>query len=99
MTNDLQGKNTLISWLLLLLLALIWGSSFILIKRGLLVFSPGEVGAYRIVSAALVLFPLSLTQVKNLSKRQVKNLIVAGLVGSFFPAFLFAKAQTQLSSS
>jgi len=99
MTYDQPGKNTAISWLLLVLLALIWGSSFILIKRGLEVFSPGEVGAYRIVSAAIVLLPLSLTRVKNLSSKQVKNLIVAGLVGSFFPAFLFAKAQTQLSSS
>ena len=99
MTYDQQGKNTARSWLLLILLALIWGSSFILIKRGLEVFSPGEVGAYRIVSAALVLLPLSLSRVKSLSSKQVKNLIVAGFVGSFFPAFLFAKAQTQLSSS
>ena len=99
MTYDQQGKNTAKSWLLLILLALIWGSSFILIKRGLEVFSPGEVGAYRIVSAALVLLPLSLSRVKSLSSKQVKNLIVAGFVGSFFPAFLFAKAQTQLSSS
>lgn len=99
MTYDQQGKNTVKSWLLLILLALIWGSSFILIKRGLEVFSPGEVGAYRIVSAAIVLLPLSLTRVKSLSTKQVKNLIVAGFVGSFFPAFLFAKAQTQLSSS
>lgn len=99
MTQDPQGKNTVKSWLLLILLALIWGGSFILIKRGLEVFSPGEVGAYRIVSAAIVLLPLSLTRIKYLSSKQVKNLIVAGLVGSFFPAFLFAKAQTQLSSS
>src|SRR5690554_2798419 len=99
MTDDLQGKPNLKSWLLLLLLALVWGSSFILIKRGLSVFSPGEVGAYRIVAAAIVLLPLSLSRVKSLSKRQIKNLIVAGFVGGFFPAFLFAKAQTQLSSS
>ncbi len=99
MTDDQQGKNTVKSWLLLILLALIWGSSFILIKRGLEVFSAGEVGAYRIVSAAIVLLPLSLGRVKSLSTKQVKNLIVAGFVGSFFPAFLFAKAQTQLSSS
>lgn len=99
MNQDQQGKNTLKSWLLLILLALIWGSSFILIKKGLLVFSPGEVGAYRIVSAAMVLLPLSIPRVKLLNKKQVKNLIVAGMVGSFIPAFLFAEAQTQLSSS
>lgn len=95
----MQKERALKSWLFLILLALIWGSSFILIKRGLLVFSPGEVGAYRIVSAGLVLVPLSIAKLKNLNRRQVGNLIIVGLVGSFIPAFLFAKAQTQLSSS
>lgn len=94
-TNDSNLKN----WGLLILLSLIWGSSFILIKRGLEVFSPGEVGAYRIVAAAAFLLPLSIPRIKNLDKAQIKNLIIVGLVGSFIPAFLFAKAQTQLSSS
>lgn len=70
-----------------------------MIKRGLEVFSPGEVGAFRIVAAGVFLLPLSLPRLKTLNRRQVKNLIVVGLVGSFIPAFLFAKAQTQLSSS
>ncbi|WP_194775202.1 DMT family transporter [Pararhodonellum marinum] len=99
MTDNLKGKDTLKSWLMLILLAIIWGSSFILIKKGLLVFSPGEVGAYRIVSAALVLLPLSIPRIKRLNKKQVGNLIIAGLVGSFIPSFLFAIAQTRLSSS
>jgi len=99
LNQELQKERALKSWLFLVLLALIWGSSFILIKRGLLVFSPGEVGAYRIVSAGLVLVPLSIAKLKNLNRRQVGNLIIVGLVGSFIPAFLFAKAQTQLSSS
>ncbi|GAB3650018.1 DMT family transporter [Echinicola sediminis] len=99
MTSKQAGDSTLKSWLLLALLSLIWGSSFILIKKGLTVFSPGEVGAYRIVSAALFLLPLSLPKLKKLNRKQLSNLIVAGLVGSFIPAFLFAKAQTQLSSS
>ena len=87
------------SWLLLILLALIWGSSFILIKKALQVFSPGEVGAFRIVTAGLVMLPLSMPRLKELNRQQVKYLIIIGLVGSFIPAFLFAKAQTQLSSS
>lgn len=94
-TTDSNLKN----WGLLILLSLIWGSSFILIKRGLEVFSAGEVGAYRIVAAATFLLPLSIPRLKNLDKTQIKNLIIVGLVGSFIPAFLFAKAQTQLSSS
>lgn len=99
MTKDLQQESTLKAWGFLIVLALIWGSSFILIKRGLEIFSPGEVGAFRIVAAGMVLVPLSIPRLRNLNKRQVKNLIIVGLVGSFIPAFLFAKAQTQLSSS
>lgn len=91
--------NNLKNWGLLLLLSLIWGSSFILIKRGLEVFSAGEVGAFRIVTAATFLLPLSLPRIKNLRSYQIKNLLLVGMVGSFLPAFLFAKAETQLSSS
>jgi drug/metabolite transporter (DMT)-like permease len=94
--NQIQDKK---HWGMLLLLALVWGSSFILIKKALLVFSPGEVGAFRIVSAGLVLLPLSIPQLKLLNKRQLVYLLIVGFVGSFIPAFLFAKAQTNLSSS
>ncbi|GAB2620138.1 DMT family transporter [Belliella aquatica] len=99
MSRDIQAEGALKAWGFLFLLALIWGSSFILIKRGLEIFSPGEVGAFRIVAAGMILLPLSLPRLKTLNKRQVKNLIIVGFVGSFIPAFLFAKAQTQLSSS
>ena len=99
MSRDLQSENALKAWGFLIVLALIWGSSFILIKRGLEVFSPGEVGAFRIVAAGLFLLPLSFPRLKSLNKKQVQNLIIVGLVGSFIPAFLFAKAQTQLSSA
>ncbi|WP_373495773.1 DMT family transporter [Aquiflexum sp.] len=99
MDRDIQSESALKAWGFLIVLALVWGSSFILIKRGLEVYSPGEVGALRIVFAGMVLLPLSLPRLKGLNKRQVKNLIIVGLVGSFIPAFLFAKAQTQLSSS
>lgn len=94
-----NSENYLKNWSYLGILALVWGSSFILIKRGLEVFSPGELGAYRVVAAATFLLPLSLPRVRHLKASQIQNLILVGLVGSFIPAFLFAKAQTQLSSS
>lgn len=84
---------------ILLLLAFIWGSSFILMKIGLKSFSPEQAGALRIFLASLVLFPLSLKQLKRLRKEDVKSLLIAGFIGSFFPAFLFMKAETQINSS
>jgi len=98
MTQNATEKS-LLNWVLLLVLTVIWGSSFILIKRGLEVFTPGEVGAYRMVAAASLLLPLSLPRIRQLSKTQVIHLLITGLLGSFIPAFLFPIAQTQLSSS
>lgn len=87
------------AWSLLILLTLIWGSSFILIKKALLVYGPGEVGALRIVTAGLALTPVALKKLGRLQRRHLGLLVLIGFVGSFIPAFLFAKAQTQLASS
>jgi drug/metabolite transporter (DMT)-like permease len=92
-------NELIVSWGLLIILSLIWGSSFILIKKGLVVLSAGEVGALRIVSASLFLLPLAIKKLRTVSKRHLGLLLASGLMGSFFPAFLFAKAQTQLTSS
>jgi drug/metabolite transporter (DMT)-like permease len=77
----------------------VWGSSFILIKQGLTAFSAGEVGALRIISAALFLMPVAAPKLRSLKRRQMLILLIIGFVGSFIPAFLFATAQTSISSS
>lgn len=84
---------------LLILLSLIWGTSFILMKRGLTVFSPGEVGSIRVIAAAIFLLPFAIVRLKNLTGIHILKLLASGLMGIFFPAFLFATAQTQLDSS
>lgn len=81
------------------MLALIWGSSFILIKKGLEVYSAEEVGAIRIVSAYLFLIPLAIQSIKRVEKKHWPFLFSVGMFGSFLPAFLFALAQTQIPSS
>lgn len=95
----MKQENNLLAWGLLLILALIWGSSFILIKRGLDVYSAGEVGALRIISASVVLLPFAISRLKALKRKHWLLLFCVGMFGSFLPAFLFAKAQTNLPSS
>ncbi len=80
------------------LLAITWGSSFILMKKGLIYFSPQEVAAYRITAAMLVLLPFSLPNLKTL-KGNFLPLLASGLFGNGIPAFLFAIAQTEIPSS
>lgn len=86
------------AWLLLGLLALIWGSSFLLIKKGLIAFGAMEVGALRISAAGIVLAPLVAKRLHKITAKHWAKLASVGLVGSLIPAFMFAIAQTQLDS-
>ena len=81
-----------------MLLSLIWGSSFILIKKALFGFNAIQLGGLRIVFASLTLFLLGFRSLSTIKLKDWKWLIVAGLTSSFFPPFLFALAQTQLDS-
>jgi drug/metabolite transporter (DMT)-like permease len=88
----------------LILLAVTWGSSFILMKRGMFdaeglpVFSPGQVAALRLSIAGLLLSPLAFASLRHIRKADWKWLAVVGLIGSGIPAFLFTNAQRYLDS-
>ena len=97
--NDGSSGSKPIAWIMLISIALIWGTSFILIKKSLFVFSPGELGALRITMAFLSLAPVAISNLPKLPKAKLPVLFILGMNGSFFPAFLFAIAQTKLDSS
>ncbi len=85
--------------ILLITLSLIWGTSFILIKQGLKVFSPDEVGALRVAAAFIFMLPIALQRLKELKSTDYGKLFFSGMLAVFIPAFLFAIAQTHLNSS
>ncbi len=80
-------------------LALIWGSSFILMKRGLEVFDFMEVAALRIVIAFVSLTPFLPQAFKFVKPKHYFPIVISALLGNGIPAFLFTKAQTELDSS
>ncbi|MHC5309474.1 DMT family transporter [Myroides sp. LJL116] len=86
-------------WFTLIFLSIIWGSSFILIKRGLDYFTPLQVGALRITLAGIFLLPISLPKVKSLPRKNFGWLVLTAVTGSFIPMFLFPIAETHLHSS
>lgn len=86
-------------WILYLLLALIWGSSFWLMLLGLEELNPWQVAAIRLLSAGLVMLPFTWRSWRRVPRNQVGYIILSGLLGSFFPAFLFCLAETRLDSS
>jgi drug/metabolite transporter (DMT)-like permease len=83
----------------LLSLAFVWGSSFILIKVGLKSFSSMQAAGIRMFLASLALLPISIRNLKHLQKKDLGSLLIVGFVGSFIPAFLFAEAQTRIASA
>ncbi len=88
-----------LKWTLLVVLALIWGSSFILIKKGLVGLSPYQLGALRIIFTALFLLIIGFKSLTEIKQYQWKYIAITALFGTFLPAFLFAIAETKVSSS
>lgn len=95
----MQQNSNVANWGIMIFLAFIWGSSFILMKRGLEVFSYTQVADLRIGLAWISLLPFVWNQLKKTPKHFWIPLAVVGLFGNGIPAFLFTKAQTQLDSS
>lgn len=88
-----------ISWIILIALSLVWGSSFILMKQGLKAFSSDEVAGLRITIASAFMLPFLIKHYKIDLKTNLKGLLLMGVFGNLIPAFLFTKAETQISSS
>lgn len=86
-------------WIFLFFLSLIWGSSFILIKKGLVGLTPFQLGSLRMIFAAVFLLAIGFKSLKNIKQHQWKYIALTAMMGTFFPAFLFSIAQTQIDSS
>ncbi len=92
-------KNQYVKWLYLAILSLVWGSSYILIKWGLVALTPLQLGSLRLLVTTIALLIVGYRSLRGLSKYHLKWLAITGYVGTFFPAFLFAFAQQYIDSA
>jgi drug/metabolite transporter (DMT)-like permease len=93
----LKQKNS--NWLIFILLSVIWGSSFILMKKGAESLTGWQIGAVRMFSAGLVMLPFAVFHISKIPLRKLPFVLLSGLLGNFFPAFLFALAIEKIDSS
>lgn len=84
--------NKLINWLLFLLLSIIWGSSFILMKHSKEELTAPQIAALRIFSAGIVLLPFGIFHLRKIKRQKILIVIISGITGNLLPAFLFASA-------
>jgi len=99
-------KNDKLAWPILIFLALVWGSSFILMKKsmypvtaGVMVMNPYQVGSLRVVLAGLVMLPFAIRHLKELKRNNIFLLLLVGVSGNLIPATLFTIAETEIDSS
>ena len=86
-------------WFYLIALSLIWGSSFILIKKALVGLEASQLGSLRIIFSSIFIFLIAWRNIYTIKKIEWKWITISAFLGSFFPAFLFAFAEKEIDSS
>jgi len=92
-------KRKIWHWIVLAILSLIWGTSYILMKKGLESFSAFQVGSLRILITFLCLLPIAIKNLHKLNRENILSVLIIGFLGNAIPSFLFPVAQTKISSS
>ena len=91
--NDYKKK-----WFYLAILSLIWGSSFILIKKGLVGLNSVQLASLRMIFAASVIYVYSYNSLKKIPKKSWKWIVITAYLGTFFPVYLISYGQTEIES-
>lgn len=86
-------------WVYLFVLSIIWGSSYILIKKGLIGLTPLQLGSIRIFFTTAILLIFGFRSLKGLTKKAWRWILITGYFGTFFPSYLFAVSETVINSS
>lgn len=92
-------QNSTLKWIYLVILSIIWGSSFILIKKGLVGLTPIQLGALRILFTAFFLLLIGWKSLRTIKKAEWKWIVISGVLGTGLPVFLFAYAETEIDSA
>ncbi|HMJ46754.1 MAG TPA: DMT family transporter [Ferruginibacter sp.] len=89
----------IINWLIFSALSFIWGSSFILIKEGLINLSAFQVASIRMVSSGIILFPIAIKSIRHIPLSKLFIVFLSGVMGSLLPSYLFCLAETGIGSA
>ena len=92
-------ENKKLRWIYLIILSLVWGSSFILMKKALIGLTPIQVGIFRILITTVFLLFIGFKSLLKIKRRHWYYLLLNGFLGTFFPVFLFAFAVEHIDSS
>lgn len=92
-------ENKLFNWIIFIILSIIWGSSFVLMKEGLVGLNALQVASFRIISSGLILLPVAVKSISTIPQNKFLIIFVSGILGSLLPAYLFCIAEQRIDSS
>jgi len=95
----MKRKSKIWHWMAVVLLSLIWGTSYILMKKGLRSFSPYQLASLRILISFVCLSPFALRSLSKFNKKNFLSILIIGFLGTGIPAFLYPLAETRIDSS
>jgi len=92
-------RDRIINWSILIFLSLTWGTSFILMKKGLRSFDSLQIASLRIFISYIFLLPVAIINIRKINRANLISLVIIGLVGNALPALLYPLAQREIESS
>lgn len=95
---DKTTPRPFLNWGIFIILSVIWGSSFILMKEGMKSLNAWQVASIRIFSAGMVLLPVTIGKLSAIPRKDLPRIFLSGMLGTFIPAYLFCLAETKLDS-
>ncbi len=98
-TNYKMSNNKLVNWFIFIILSITWGSSFILMKEGLVSLTAYQVASLRIISSGIVLSPIAIMHFTKVPSNKLPIIFLSGVLGSLLPAYLFCLAEEHIDSS
>ncbi|MGC4101564.1 DMT family transporter [Ferruginibacter sp.] len=87
-------KQGFFNWFIFVILSIIWGSSFILMKEGLVSLSAYQVASLRIIFSGIVLLPVAIRHAPLIPLNKIFTIFMSGVLGSLLPAYLFCIAES-----
>jgi drug/metabolite transporter (DMT)-like permease len=91
----MMKNDRFVSWGIFILLCIIWGSSFILMRWSSEGLSAAQIASLRIFSAGIVVLPFALFQFSKIPINKIPLVILSAVCGNLLPAYLFAAAITK----
>lgn len=89
---EFNFNNKLLNWGIFILLCVIWGSSFIIMKGSQEGLNAVQIASLRIFSAGAVMVPFAFFHLNKIRRQRIPLVILVAVFGNLVPAYLFAAA-------